>query len=123
MLNGDLTALAEAFHQAHARVYGHVQPGARVQFVNLRMVATGRNDLPHLPRIATAKGAPTPLREISCWISGRWRPVALYARADLCAGHRFAGPAVIAQDDMTTFVPEDCSVEVDAFGDLRVGKD
>ncbi|MGO6696299.1 hydantoinase/oxoprolinase family protein [Rhizobium johnstonii] len=123
VLTGDIAAMEEAFHQAHERVYGHAQRGARLQIVNLRLVVSGSQPKPELPRIATASGAPTPLREINCWISGRWTPVQLFARSDLLAGHRFNGPAVVAQDDTTTFVPNHFTVVVDAFGHLRVMKE
>ncbi|MBX5088336.1 hydantoinase/oxoprolinase family protein [Rhizobium lentis] len=123
ILAGELRALENAFHDAHERVYGHAQRGAPVQVVNLRLVMAGGNPKPELPRIPEGSGAPTPLREIPCWISGRWIPVMLYARKDLLGGQRFQGPAVIAQDDTTTFVPEHHSVNVDAFGHLRIKKE
>jgi len=46
------------------------------------------------------------------------RPVPLYARSTLLAGQRFAGPAVIAQDDCTTCIPDGFDVRVDAYGNL-----
>ena len=42
----------------------------------------------------------------------------LYVRPDLVSGHRFSGPAVIAQSDCTTCVPGGFHGEVDAFGNL-----
>lgn len=120
--SGDITAIEEAFHRAHAKVYGHAQHDAQVQIVNLRLVVAGRQPLPQLPEIETGEGNPSPLRMISCWIAGRWRPVSLYARSDLMAGHTFNGPAVVSQDDTTTFVPDHHSVRVDSYGHLRITK-
>ncbi|TWF46445.1 hydantoinase/oxoprolinase family protein [Neorhizobium alkalisoli] len=120
---GDVAALEKAFHDAHEKVYGHAQREAPVQMVNLRLVMAGRTPKPELPHIDTGSGTPIPLKEIRCWISGRWIPVQLYARKDLLAGQSFDGPAVIAQDDTTTFVPEHHTVRVDAFGHLRIKKE
>jgi N-methylhydantoinase A len=39
------------------------------------------------------------------------------------AGHQFQGPAVVAQDDTTSWIPEGFSVSVDAFGHLRAIKE
>ena len=36
------------------------------------------------------------------------------------AGHSFAGPAVVAQDDCTTIVPPGCTALVDRMGNLRI---
>jgi len=123
VLGADVTALEECFHAAHERVYGHAQRGSRVQMVNLRLVMAGRHQMPELPRIEQATSAPLPLREIKCWTAGRWKAVQLYSRKDLLAGHQFKGPAVVAQDDTTTWVPEEFSVTVDAFGHLRAIKE
>ncbi len=123
VLNGDVAALEDAFHVAHERVYGHAQRGSRVQLVNLRLVVAGRHQMPELPRLPAATGAPVPIREISCWTGGRWTPVQLYSRKDLLAGHQFQGPAVVAQDDTTSWIPEGFSVSVDAFGHLRAIKE
>ncbi|MBY5538269.1 hydantoinase/oxoprolinase family protein [Rhizobium leguminosarum] len=123
VVDGDIAALEDAFHHAHERVYGHAQRGSRVQIVNLRLVVAGRHQMPELPRLPIAMGAPSPLREICCWTGGRWTPVQLYSRKDLLAGHKFKGPAVVAQDDTTSWIPEDFSVSVDAFGHLRAIKE
>lgn len=123
VLAGDVGTLEDAFHDAHEKVYGHSQRGAPVQIVNLRLVMAGRTPMPELPRIPTGSDAPVALKEIKCWISGRWIPVMLYARKDLLAGQQFNGPAVIAQDDTTTFVPQHHTVRVDAFGHLRIKKE
>ena len=42
----------------------------------------------------------------------------LYRRTDLRAGDRFAGPAVVAQDDTTTCIPAGFAGRVDAMGNL-----
>jgi N-methylhydantoinase A len=46
--------------------------------------------------------------------------VPLYARAYLLAGHAFAGPCVVSQDDCTTCVPPGFDCRVDDYGNLFI---
>ena len=57
---------------------------------------------------------------MGAWFGGLERPTAVYHRDDLRAGHRFEGPAIIAQDDTTTVVPPGFDVAVDSFGNLII---
>ena len=48
------------------------------------------------------------------------RQTPLYRRETLRGGDRFAGPAIIAQDDTTTCVLPDFEVNVDRWGNLHI---
>lgn len=117
---GDVAALSEAFHAAHEKLYGHANRDEAVQIVNLRLVVSGSQPTPVLPLIETAEGAPEPVRMARCWVDGGWRDVALFRRADLRAGHAFDGPAIVAQDDATVYMPPATRARVDAYGHLRI---
>jgi N-methylhydantoinase A len=47
------------------------------------------------------------------YFSGRFLETPIYRRADLPAGMRLAGPAVVEQLDSTTVVPPGVDAEVD----------
>lgn len=111
---GDIAALNGAFHRAHLSLYDFNDEGAEVQIVNLRLVVAGATPHPELVEAPSAASALTPDRTVSVWLDGGWRDVALYQRAQLQRGHRFAGPAVVAQDDTTVCIPADFEAEVDA---------
>ncbi len=115
---GDLAAIAGAFHAEHARVYGHGDPGANVQIINLRLVIVGAAPQPELKPLAASSKAPKSLGELDVYYDGARRKAALYDRADLLAGQRIAGPAVIQQDDATTIVLGGFDGEVDAHGNI-----
>jgi N-methylhydantoinase A len=51
---------------------------------------------------------------------GGWHDTAIYAREDLLPGVRFAGPAIVEQNDTTTVVEPGMTTRVDAFGNLLV---
>jgi N-methylhydantoinase A len=115
---GDIEAIARAFHREHARLFGHSDEKSPIQVVALRLVITAPTPKPALPRIATGEGAPRAESEIDVYLDGAWRRVPLYRRAALLAGHRFAGPAIVAQDDTTTCVLPGFDGRVDEYGNL-----
>jgi N-methylhydantoinase A len=117
---GDVAAILAAFHAEHDRVYGHADPAAPVQLVSLRLVVVGQTPKPELPRVAATEGPPEPLGRHQVWLDGAWRDAPFYARAALRAGDRFAGPAVVVQEDCTSCVPPGFTVRVDDHGNLRL---
>jgi N-methylhydantoinase A len=118
--SGDTQAIAHAFHAEHARLYGHADPKAAVQMINLRMVISGATPKPPLRDISKATHPIEPRLTADAWFDGKAWKTALYHRADLAAGHEFRGPAIIAQDDTTTIVPPGFSVVVDRYGNLVI---
>jgi N-methylhydantoinase A len=54
------------------------------------------------------------------WLDGAWREAPFHERRALRAGHEFAGPAVVTQEDCTTCVPPGFTVRVDEYGSLRI---
>jgi N-methylhydantoinase A len=117
---GAVDAVAAAFHGEHTRLFGHADPGAPVQMVNLRLVISGATPKPQLQRLAKASAPATPRMRIGAWFDGCECPTAVYHRDDLRADHQFEGPAIIAQDDTTTVVPPGFDVAVDSFGNLII---
>ncbi|MDJ0389062.1 hydantoinase/oxoprolinase family protein [Roseomonas sp. E05] len=117
---GDLAALREAFHARHERLHGHADREGAVQIVSLRLVVTGETPKPVLPRLAEAAAPARAEAVAEAWLDGARRPVPLYAREGLRAGHTFPGPAIIAQPDSTTCVPAGFGVVVDGFGNLVI---
>lgn len=115
----DMSAIAEAFHQAHEGIYDFCDRGAPAQIVNLRLVMAGASTKPNLRRLAKA-GTEPPVAEqmLRVFFDGGWHAVPLYRRAGLGAGHRFAGPCVIAQDDTTACIPPGFDATVDATGNI-----
>ncbi|WP_233253351.1 hydantoinase/oxoprolinase family protein [Paracoccus binzhouensis] len=119
----DAEALRAAFHAAHRRFHGHADASAPVQLINLRLVIAGATPKPALPEIARAAGPAVPVVEVTGWFGGRGLATPVHRRGDLRAGHRFAGPAIIGQEDTTTVVPPGFAVEVDRFGNLVITRE
>jgi N-methylhydantoinase A len=65
-----------------------------------------------------AKDEPVPERMVEVFHDGARRRMPLYLREALRHGHRFAGPAVVAQEDATTCIPAGFDAHCDAHGNL-----
>jgi N-methylhydantoinase A len=94
-----------------------------VQVISLRLVVSGATPKPELPPLPAGERSPEPFGTARAWLDGGFRAVPLYRRGDFRAGHSFAGPAVIPQDDCTTVVPPGATVTVDRLGNLRIAVD
>ena len=68
--------------------------------------------------VAAATKPPVPRVTRRIWLDGRPTEAAVFERADLGAGARLAGPAIIEQPDTTVLVPAGHLGEVDRFGNL-----
>ena len=117
---GDAAGIAEAFHRAHERVYGHADRGARLQLIAIRLVISGATAKPALPRQLREPGPAREAGRATVWIDGASRSAALFHRPDLRAGQSFRGPAIVTQDDCTTILPPGFCAEVDEFTNLRI---
>ena len=115
---GNPAGIAEAFHRRHEQVYEHADREAAVQIINLRMVIIGSSPKPEFPESQRVDATPEPARRLQVFMDGARRRVPLYIRTDLAPGHRFSGPAVVAQSDCTTCIPDGLDGEVDGFGNL-----
>jgi N-methylhydantoinase A len=117
---GSVEAMASSFHREHDRLYGHADPDAPVQVIALRLVVVGKTPKPDLAKLPRAAAPPAPLKTIEVWLDDRHQTVPLYARGNLLAGHTFAGPCVVSQDDCTTCVPPAFDCRVDDYGNLFI---
>ena len=114
--------LRSAFDDRHAAMYGHADPGARLEAVTVRLSAFGeleRHAAAELPR-----GSRSPLGEAviahrRALLGGsRAGPVPVYARDRLRSRNVVAGPAIVAEMDSTTVVRRGHTATVASDGSL-----
>jgi len=115
---GDIEAIAEAFHRHHEALYDHADPKAELQVINLRLVVTGQPPKPVFAPVAKAEGEIVADSRVQVFLDGAAREAEVFARADMAAGHRIAGPAIVTQDDCTTCVLAGYVGRVDDAGNL-----
>jgi len=115
---GDMASIAEAFHAAHEGTYAFCDRGAPVQVVDLRLVIAGAAPKPRFRPLEPAEGEAQPEQVLRAFFDGAWHEVPLYDRAGFRAGHRFAGPCVVAQEDSTACIPPGFAATVDETGNI-----
>ncbi len=117
--SGDLKALRRAFDARHEQVYGHSDPAAPAQVVNLRLVVAAPTPKPVPAEVGPAASEePDALRWEKVFYGGTERTMPFFRRTDLKAGHRLRGPAVVVEDDCTVCIPAEFSGFVDRWGNI-----
>lgn len=109
----DTESLKTGFFALHDRSYGHHDPHALIEIVNIRLLATAR-----LVHAIEVENAPTNEAQPIChhyvWFDTD-KPVStpIFERTDLPVGLELQGPAIITQIDATTVVPPWATIKVD----------
>jgi len=114
---------ADDFHSAHHQAYGHSEPSAPVEIVNVRLRAVGSVASPPLPEAEIGPPDPSPAlsdRRPLVLNDGRIAEVPFYRGERLRPGHVIPGPAIIAQKDTTTFLSPTDRATVDRHYNLIV---
>ena len=121
----DRGAVKQLFDAEHLRRYGTNAPSERVEVVSLRVSVSGLMTKPPLERIgrggaAPARSALRGRRKVYFAEAGKAVVTPAYLRAELRAGNRVAGPALIEEDASTTVLLPGDRLRVDAFGNLDI---
>lgn len=117
---GDPAAIAREFHRTHARIYDFDDVDGRIEIVNLRLSAVGAGPALSFPEAEEVDAVAMPERELTIHTGGARKAVGLYRRADLLPGSRFAGPAVVAQEDTTVAIPAGATARIDSHLNLHL---
>ncbi|TDQ42928.1 hydantoinase/oxoprolinase family protein [Aureibacillus halotolerans] len=118
----DSSSLIDRFHALHKKQYGHSDPEAIIEIINLRARIIGHTPKPLRAAISSVeKGAtlqPIATRQIIC--RGQAEEASVYRREDLLVGHVVPGPAIVEQDDTTTVVLPAWEARTDVSGNLLI---
>jgi N-methylhydantoinase A len=114
-----LDDLANAFHARHEQTYGHANRSERVQLVNLRVTALGRQ--PDLVLTQRADRSQARQRDREVWFPDTgFTSTPVHWRDGLLPGMQIAGPAIIEAMDSTTVVPPGWQARIDNLGYIRM---
>lgn len=118
----DAAAARKTFEAEHQRLYGHIQPGGRIDITALRVI--GRTRLDWTPPAARSpqQGSPKPKETRKVWIDPAtgWRDVPVYDGDDLRPGCALNGPLLVEEKTTTAFIGPRDRLEVDARDDFLV---
>ncbi len=109
-----------AFHAAHERRYGYADARRTVEIVTVRARLLGATPKPPLARKPpTARAASAAQIATRRAVFGARRSLpAVYDRALLRAGMRFAGPAIVVEYSATTVLPPGWRARVDGYENI-----
>lgn len=115
-----VAAVIEAFHAEHERIYGFRDEHAPVELGTVRLAIVGRMPGVGKTHLDAGTGAPTPKARRDVYLNGAWTEAQVFSRAALLAGDRFAGPAIVEQDDTTVLVLTGWQAHTDDQGNLHL---
>ena len=118
--DGDIEAMARAFHHEHQRLYEHADKDAPIQVINLRLIVVGVPPKPQFSRQDLESGEPDPISRVDVFIDGCVQEANVYNREAMRAGQRFKGPAIVIQDDCTSCILSGFNAVIDAYGNLNL---
>jgi N-methylhydantoinase A len=119
----DRQAIKQHFDDDHMQRYGTSAPDERAEIVSLRVTVSGEMRKPPLEKIARGTAAPPKAAfagKRPVHFDGRFRDAPTYRRAELKAGNRIAGPALIEEHASTTVLMPGDRMTVDAWGNLVI---
>jgi len=110
-------------HDDHMLRYGTSAPNERSEIVSLRVTVTGLMKKPPQGKIKRGSASPPKSafagkRPVS--FDGKFRAAPTYKRAELLAGNRISGPALIEEHASTTVLMPRDRMTVDAYGNLVI---
>lgn len=114
----DAQSLCALFHAEHARLYGFAERGSPVQITTVRLGVVGRVPPVPLPQAGASQPAAVVHRPVH--LRGASVAARVVQRAELGAGARLSGPAVIEQPDTTTLVLPGWHAHADSLGSLHI---
>ena len=103
---GDRMVVQQAFDAEYARLYRRTIPEAEVEVLTWALTLSTVADHPVPVEDVAPRPAPAPLDHLPVpdLETGEEHDVPLYWRPDLAPGTRFEGPAIVAEDETSTFV-------------------
>ena len=111
----------DAFHQAHAHVYGYSEPAIPVEIVNLRLRAVGHLPRPPLPKSpGNESGEAAPFDHRPVVLAAGLTTTPFYQGDHLQPGQTITGPAIICQPDTTVFIDTGDTLQVDEYRNFVV---
>ncbi|MCA0303339.1 MAG: hydantoinase/oxoprolinase family protein [Proteobacteria bacterium] len=114
----DAEALRAAYEREYAVLFERHIPNAAIEILSWSVQVSTEAKLPAVQGKAGAAPAPVPVakRPVFDGRSGRTTEVPVYRREALPPGSAFAGPAIVAEDETSTYITASFAAHIDASG-------
>ncbi|UCI34630.1 hydantoinase/oxoprolinase family protein [Mesorhizobium sp. B4-1-4] len=113
LADGDMAAIAQAFHLTHQQLYDFHDPDGDIELVNIRLSAIGAGPKLSFPQTDAVDAPANPARRLAVYTGLGVETVDLHDRQTLVPGSTFHGPAVVVQEDTTFAIPAGAQARVD----------
>jgi N-methylhydantoinase A len=120
LTNADLPALRRQFEKDYAAMFERPIPGAAIEVLSWSVLATtdARNPAKVASVARQPAGKAAGSRKFFDGRAGQLIEIPLYRREDMAPGTTIAGPAVIAEDETSTFVSVGFDAHIDGAGSI-----
>jgi N-methylhydantoinase A len=120
LTNADLSGLRQSFETNYSALFERPIPGAAIEVLSWSVLATTGVENP--PRIAEVARKPAGKaagrRKFFDGRAGQVIEIPLYRRDEMAPGATITGPAVIAEDETSTFVSMSFDAHIDGAGSI-----
>ncbi len=126
IFNADWDSIAKKFHPQHNRLFGYSleDEGTPIEIINLRLIAVGQTDKPKFLKMEYKGESPENAfkntRKVFLPVQQKFEEVNVFDALKLEFGNRIEGPAILEQDNTTTFVTPEYNVLVDMYGNYTI---
>ncbi len=126
IFNADWDSIAKKFHPQHNRLFGYSleDEGTPIEIINLRLIAVGQTDKPKFLKMEykgkNPENAFKNTRKVFLPVQQKFEEVNVFDALKLEFGNRIEGPAILEQDNTTTFVTPEYNVLVDMYGNYTI---
>ncbi len=118
----DLNEINKNFHSTYEKQYGHSTPEGPSEFINLRLIATGKiTKSESVKSVENDEKIKNSNRKIV--FNQTEYETNIYSRDNIKPNNNFKGPAVIEESTATTVIPPNYSIIKDDFGNIIITKD
>ena len=117
---GDDLVLRAQFERSYQLLFKRVIPNAAIEIMAWSVLMSTKTAFPDPIALPAATQAADPVGTVAVFDgrSGQMVPVPRYRREQLRPGARLAGPALIVEDETTTFVTDGFDVWIDGLGSI-----
>jgi N-methylhydantoinase A len=117
----ELDKLAQAFHEAHRRRYGHMAVNEAVEIVNFKVTAVGEIAKPRLkPAPIRTDSRPKPIERRQAYFGHGLVDTPIFRRNALLPGAVLTGPAIIEEQTSTTVLAPGQRASIDEYSNIEI---
>ena len=116
----DTKDLRAAFEREYAALFQRIIPEGAIEILSWTLTLSTSNELPKTAAAAPKRDGAKPIgsRQVFDAATEAFAEVPVYARTGLAAGHIVSGPALIVEDETTTFLSARFDARIDSIGSI-----